>query len=90
MGLPCGVSAAACAHSSRRRESSSSSTTRFTQGAAKALLPYYTDKPLAGGSGNVTVNAVINSLPPQLVAALWRAMALASGRQPVGLLGTSQ
>ena len=59
------------------------------QAAAKALLAHYTDRPPASG-GNVTVGTVIASLPPGVVAALWRAMALASGRQPVALLGAGQ
>jgi len=58
-----------------------------SQGAAKALLAHYTDKPLVAGGGNVTLNTVINGLSDELVTALFRAMALASGRQPAGLLG---
>jgi hypothetical protein len=57
--------------------------------AAKVLLAYYTHKPpRPDASGNLTVNTVIDGLPEDLVVALFRAMALASGCQPVGPLST--
>lgn len=57
--------------------------------AAKTLLAHYTDKPSNAGGVNVTLNTVIASLPGEMVAALFQAMALASGRQPAGLLPQS-
>lgn len=56
-------------------------------GAAKALLAHYTGKPPGGGE-NLNIKAVIANLPPGDATALFRAMALASGRQPVALRGT--
>jgi hypothetical protein len=59
--------------------------------AAKTLLAYFTDKPIGSGGGNVTVGTILNELPPGVATALFRAMALASGRQqPVALLGPGE